>query len=114
MSPAPQHPRRTAQRHAWLRVLLVLGALLFAAGAPAEAAGGERIAPSTTQTCDAEHDVLTTLRPASLPGHRALAPLRPRPRPRAWPSAPDRLLPGPVSPPYSGALYALRTVVLLC
>ena len=115
MSPAPQHPR-TARRYAWLRALLVLVALLLAAGAHAEAVGGESFAMSTAQACDAEHDALATaLRPACLPGHRTLAPLRPVPRLDAWPpTEPNGLLPTPVRAPYSSALCALHTVVLLC
>jgi hypothetical protein len=95
----------------------MLVALLFVAAAPA-GAGDESIAMSAAQAGDAEHDALATaLRPAGLPGHRTLAPLRPlRPVPPAdaEPSVPDTLLPSPVRAPCSSALYALRTVVLLC
>ncbi|OIJ92040.1 hypothetical protein [Streptomyces colonosanans] len=116
MSPAPQHPR-TARRYAWLRVLSVLVALLLAAGTHAEAVEDGSFAVSTAQACDAEHDALATaLRPAGLSGHRTLAPPRPVPRLDAWPPSPPDglLLPAPGPAPCSSALYALRTVVLLC
>ncbi|MGW3493388.1 hypothetical protein [Streptomyces sp. NPDC001020] len=114
MSPALQHPS-AARRYAGLRVFLTLVALLLVAVAPAEAVGDESFAVSTAQACDAEHDALVrVLRPACLPGHRALVPLRPVPPADAGPSAPDDLLLSLVRAPYSCALYALRTVVLLC
>ncbi|MGV9242130.1 hypothetical protein [Streptomyces sp. NPDC003710] len=108
------HPPRTARRCVWLRVLLVLLALL-AVGAHAEAVTAETDEVSAVQVCDADHEELVaTLRPASAQGPRAPAPLRPVPRGTGGPSEPPGPAPSPASAPLFPALSALRTVVLRC
>ncbi|WP_327316229.1 hypothetical protein [Streptomyces sp. NBC_01235] len=103
MSTARSHSRSRA----WLRVLVVLLALLVP-GAPAELATTPVAAGEI-----AEYDVLdTALRPAPC-AHRPAALLRPAPLPVPAPGVPaDRPLPAPPGP--SCALHALRTVVLRC
>ncbi|MFC3573351.1 hypothetical protein ACFOZ0_08710 [Streptomyces yaanensis] len=113
VSPSPHAPRTTC-RHAWLRVLVVLVALL-AAGAHTEAVAAESGAVSAAQSCGAEHDILdTALRPGVPPGHRVAAPLRPAPRRDAGPSAPAGFPPALARAPHCPALHSLRTVVLRC
>ncbi|MEU6094135.1 hypothetical protein [Streptomyces sp. NPDC047079] len=108
------HPPRTARRYAWLRVLLVLLALL-AAGANAEAMTAEPEVLSAAQACEAEHEVLVAaLRPAGPQGPRAPAPLRPVPRGTCGPYEPQSSGRAPARAPFFPALSALRTVVLLC
>ena len=102
-SAARLHRRRT-----WLRVLVLLLALLVP-GAPAEVSAR----PVVTAGETVEYDVLdTALRPAPC-AHRPAAP--PAPAPLAAPApgvpaAPSR--PAPPMPSYS--LHTLRTVVLRC
>ncbi|MFF3513934.1 hypothetical protein [Streptomyces sp. NPDC002573] len=109
-----RHPPRTARRYAWLRVLLVLIALL-AAGAHAEAVTADSDTVSTSQACDAEHEVLVAaLRPANPQGPRAPVPLRPAARGTGGPSAPLDAALVPARAPFFPALCALRTVVLRC
>ncbi|MEV6023063.1 hypothetical protein [Streptomyces sp. NPDC052036] len=113
MSTTP-HPPRTARRYAWLRVLLVLIALL-AAGAHAEAVTDDSDTVFASQACDAEHEVLVAaLRPANPQGPRAPVPLRPVPRGTGGPSEPRVPAPAPARAPFFPALCALRTVVLRC
>ncbi|MCX4763302.1 hypothetical protein OG562_20475 [Streptomyces sp. NBC_01275] len=101
-SPAPRLPRSRA----WLRVLVLLLALL-ATGAPVEASAAPVVAGEI-----AEYDVLdAALRPvAGAP--RPVVPLRPAPLPGPAPGVPDRSAHASPRPPY--ALRALRTVVLRC
>jgi len=106
MSTARRHPRS----HTWLRVLVVLLALLV----PAAPAGFA--APQAAASESVEQDVLDTpLRPASCP-HRSVAPLRPALLPPADPaprslSSPQRPSHPPRRPHPSSAL---RTVILRC
>ncbi|MFJ5534517.1 hypothetical protein [Streptomyces sp. NPDC093261] len=112
MSTTPRPPR-TARRYDWLRVLLVLIALL-AAGAHAEAVTADSDALYASQACDAEHEVLVAaLRPANPQGPRAPVPLRPARR-GTGPSAQRGPAPAPVREPFFPVLCALRTVVLRC
>jgi hypothetical protein len=108
--------RRHARSRAWLRVLVLLLALL-ASGAPAEptappaAVAGAEIGIGVGV---GEHDVLdSALRPAPCV-HRPVAPLRPAPVPAPAPAAAVRphRTPPPAVPPYS--LRVVRTVVLRC
>ncbi|MET8954018.1 hypothetical protein ACWEQN_13940 [Streptomyces sp. NPDC004129] len=109
-----RHPPRTARRYAWLRVLLVLIALL-AAGAHAEAVTADSDTVSASQACDVEHEVLVAaLRPANPQGPRAPVPLRPAARGTGGPSAPLDAALVPARAPFFPALRALRTVVLRC
>ncbi|MDX2680993.1 hypothetical protein [Streptomyces soliscabiei] len=98
--------RSHSRSHAWLRVLVVLLALLMP-GAPAELSEP----PAAAGTV--EYDVLdTVLRPAPC-AHRPAAPLRPAPLPAPAPGDPaERPLPAPPRPSY--ALHTLRTVILRC
>ncbi|MEU3785872.1 hypothetical protein [Streptomyces sp900129855] len=99
--------RSHSRSHAWLRVLVVLLALLIP-GAPTELS-----APPTAAAGTVEYDVLdTVLRPAPC-APRPAAPLRPAPLPAPAPGDPaDRQLPAPPRPSYT--LHTLRTVVLRC
>lgn len=94
--------RSLSRSRAWLRVLVVLLALLMP-GAAAE------LSPTPVAAADTvEYDVHdSALRPAPCV-HRPAAPLRPAP----LPAPADRPLPAP--PGLSYALHALRTVVLRC
>jgi len=107
MSTARRHPRS----HTWLRVLVVLLALL----APTAPTGFA--APPAAASETVEHDVLDPpLRPASCLHRSAAAPLRPAlpppgdpaarplPSPRRDPRLPHRPHPSPL----------LRTVILRC
>ncbi|MDH6451273.1 MULTISPECIES: hypothetical protein [unclassified Streptomyces] len=100
--------RRPPHRHAWLRALVLLLALLVP-GAPAQTHAAHVVAGEI-----AEHDVLdTALRPPARAAQRAAVPLRPAPRPEPVPGVPaDRPRPAPPRPPY--ALPVLRSVVLRC
>ncbi|MFE9097957.1 hypothetical protein [Streptomyces sp. NPDC007264] len=118
MSPTPHGPR-TVRRYAWLRVFVVLVALL-ALGAHTEAVADPALSASAsastgTGTCDTEHDVLDgALRPTAPQGQGGVTPQRPGPRTGDVPSAPAPPSRTLVRPPYSPALRALHTVVLLC
>ncbi|KUN81687.1 hypothetical protein [Streptomyces griseoruber] len=103
MSTAARLPRRRT----WLRVLVLLLALLVP-GVPAEVSTSPVVAGETV-----EYDAVdTAVRPS--PGDRcAAAPLRPAPRPAPAPCAPaQRPRPAPPGTPY--APHTLRTVVLRC
>ncbi|MFF1545204.1 hypothetical protein [Streptomyces sp. NPDC058291] len=106
--------RRHARSRAWLRVLVLLLALL-ASGAPAEpTAPPAAVAGAEIGIGVGEHDVLdSALRPAPCV-HRPVAPLRPAPVPAPAPAAAVRphRTPPPAVPPYS--LRVVRTVVLRC
>lgn len=114
MSPTPHGPR-TVRRYAWLRVFVVLVALL-AVGADAEAVAAQAAAASeSTGACDAEHNVLDAARRPTVPqGQGGVTPQRPGPRTGDTPSEPAPPSRTPVRPPHSPALRALHTVVLLC
>ncbi|MER6124646.1 hypothetical protein ABT173_18765 [Streptomyces sp. NPDC001795] len=112
MSPAPHAPR-AARRYAWLRVLVVLVALL-ATGAHTGAVVAPPAAVSA-ETCGAECDVLdAALSPTAVQGPRTVQPLRPDPSAGGRPSEPGRSSAAAVQVPGSAALHALRTVVLRC
>jgi hypothetical protein len=100
--------RRPPHRHAWLRALVLLLALMLP-GAPAETHAAHVVAGET-----AEHDILdTALRPPARTVPRTAVPLRPAPRPEPVPGMPaGRPLPASPRPPYT--LPALRSVVLRC
>ncbi|SES39222.1 hypothetical protein SAMN04487983_104828 [Streptomyces sp. yr375] len=100
--------RRHSRSRAWLRVLVVLLALLVP-GAPAEVSAK----PVAAAAEFAEYDVVEpVLRPAPC-AHRPAAPLRPAPLPTPAPGVPAAPpLRTPPSPSY--ALHILRTVVLRC
>ncbi|WP_340377801.1 hypothetical protein U5640_23910 [Streptomyces sp. SS7] len=104
MSTAAHLPRRRT----WLRVLVLLLALLVPS-APAEVSSAASVVAGETVEYDA---VDTAVRPT--PGDRhAAAPLRPAPRPAPAPGAPAaRPCPAPPGTPY--APHTLRTVVLRC
>jgi hypothetical protein len=105
MSGTPHSPRR----HAWLRVLVLLLALLVP-GAQAQVHAAPLVAGQS-----AEYDVLDTaaLRPPARTAHHPAAPARPAPL-AAPPhgSGRDHSLPAP--PWRSYPLLTLRTVVLRC
>jgi hypothetical protein len=104
MSTARSLPRSRA----WLRVLVLLLALLVP-GAHAEAHATPVVSMQT-----AEYDVLdAALRPSAPAVHRPVAPYRPALLPAPAPEAPGaRPLAAPPRPPY--ALRSVRTVVLRC
>lgn len=107
MSTAPRLPRR---RRAWLRVLVLLVALVLPG-----AHTGTHAAPVTPPAGEAiEYDLLdTALRLPARAAQRPVVPLRPAPRPEPAPGVPAGApLPAPPRPSY--ALVALRTVVLRC
>ncbi|MCU8593072.1 hypothetical protein [Streptomyces sp. A13(2022)] len=112
MSPAP-HATTTvrAARAGWLRVLVLLLALLVPC-TPAKA----QAAPAAAVTgAAAEYDHLDTIRPARVRGARRAAAARPAPGPRAGrrPGSAPVLAPlVPTRPP--GCPRALRSVVLRC
>jgi hypothetical protein len=102
--------RRHPHSRAWLRVLVLLLALLVP-GAQAQAAWPS---PAVSSEESAGYDLPeVALRPPSLPVHRADVPLRPVPRPGpASVRPPHRPGRGPSWPPH--APRALRSVVLRC
>ncbi|CAL9538117.1 hypothetical protein SUDANB1_04164 [Streptomyces sp. enrichment culture] len=110
MSPEPQPEPRGPRGHIWLRVLVLLLALLVP-GAHAEALTGPTAAvsgESTTVECDF---LDTVLRPPARGVHRTAAPTAPAPLPEPAPTA--RLsLPVPADPPYDPR--PLRYEVLRC
>jgi hypothetical protein len=99
--------RRLPRSRTWLRVLVLLLALLVP-GAQAETA--PMMSPGETVGYDLPE---VALRPASLPAQRADVPLRPEPLPGAAPGRPARRpRHAPAWPPYAPG--ALRSVVLRC
>lgn len=112
MSPAARIPYTSyaARPAAWLRVLVVLLALLVP-GTAAHCGAADPVVPGGTA---AEYDVHdTALRPPGRYGHRPVVPLRPVPRPpsarHAVATAAHRL---PVPP--RPAPIASRSMVLRC
>lgn len=109
MSPAARTPY-AVRRAAWLRVLVLLLALLV----PGTAAHGGVAESVVTGGTAAEYDVHdTALRPPGRHGHRPVVPLRPAPRPpsaRHPVATADHPLPVPPRP----LLLAPRSVVLRC
>ncbi|MGF0174876.1 hypothetical protein ACQF36_31600 [Streptomyces sp. Marseille-Q5077] len=103
--------RRHSRSRAWLRVLVLLLALLVP-GAHAQAHALPVTAGISGEV--AEHDVLdTALRPAARADRRNAVRARPAPPPRPAPGA----APAPRSCPPPGQPYVphiLRTVVLRC
>ncbi|CAL9308022.1 hypothetical protein ABZ568_12420 [Streptomyces olindensis] len=113
MSPAPQPvPRGSRRRSAWLRVLVLLLALLVP-GAHAEAHTGPTATvpgESTTVVCD----VLDTApRPPARASRRAAVPLRPAPLQGPGP-APTAQHPVPAPPDPRPDPRPLRSEVLRC
>ena len=106
--------RGLQRSHAWLRVLVLLLAVLVPGG-PAEVS-----APPVVSMESVEYDVLdTALRPPAHGAHSPAVPPRRAPRPGPSPAAPKgRPSPAPPNPSYAPhapyPLHALRTVVLRC
>ncbi|MFC8518690.1 hypothetical protein [Streptomyces sp. NPDC057257] len=100
--------RRLPHSRAWLRVLVLLFALLVP-GAQAEVHAAPVASVETV-----EYDVLdAAVRPPADAVRRAVVPLRPAPLPAPAPhAAPGRPRPASPQPPYT--LRSLRTVVLRC
>ncbi|WP_432117383.1 hypothetical protein [Streptomyces sp. bgisy032] len=112
MIPAPQPVLRAPRRKTWLRVLVLLLALLVP-GAHAAAYTGPTAAVSGESTA-VEYDVFdTALRPQARGARRAAVPLRPVPNP--GPASTTRL-PAPVSVPTGPPRdpRPLRSEVLRC
>ncbi|MFG3272432.1 hypothetical protein [Streptomyces luteogriseus] len=112
MTSAPQQAPRSPRRHAWLRVLVLLLALLVP-GAHAEAHTGWTAAvsgESTTVECDL---LDTALRPPARAARRTADPLSPAPLPVPGPASTAR---HPVSVPPSPPIdpRPLRSEVLRC
>jgi hypothetical protein len=106
MSSTP-HP---VSRYAWLRLLVLLLALLMP-GAHAETHAAPVVAGETVE----DDGLDTPLRPPAHAAHRPAVPARPAPAPSPAPAPVvprDRSRPAPPRPPYP--LLALRTVVLRC
>lgn len=112
MSPAARTPYTSyaVRRAAWLRVLVLLLALLVP-GTAAHCSAAESVVSGGTA---AEHDVHdTALRPPGRYGHRPVVPLRPAPRapvtrhPVTTAAHPLPVRPRPTPP-------ARRSVVLRC
>jgi len=103
--------RGLPRSRAWLRVLVLLLAVLVPGG-PAEVS-----APPGVSVEIADYDVLdTALRPQARDAHRPAVHPRRAPRPGPAPAVPQgRPHPAPPKPPYAlHALRALHTVVLRC
>ncbi|MGW6542542.1 hypothetical protein ACWGBH_06765 [Streptomyces massasporeus] len=113
MTPAPQPVPRSPRRHAWLRVLVLLLALLVP-GAHAEAHTGWT-AGVTGESTTVECDVLdTTLRPPARTARRtATVPLSPDPLPGPGPASTAQH-PVPVPPTPRLDPRPLRSEVLRC
>ncbi|WP_104778989.1 MULTISPECIES: hypothetical protein [Streptomyces] len=112
MTPAPQPVPRGPRRHAWLRVLVLLLALLVP-GAHAEAHSGGT-APLSGENTTVECDLLdTALRPPARGVRRVAAPPAPAPLPGPEPAhAAPRPVPVPPTAPH--APRPLRSEVLRC
>ncbi|MFJ8592047.1 hypothetical protein [Streptomyces sp. NPDC093598] len=112
MTPAPQPVARGPRRNAWLRVLVLLLALLVP-GAHAEAHAGP-VAVVSGEGTTAECDVLdTTLRPPARGSRRTAVPLSPAPLQDPGPAyTAQRPVPAPTNPPH--APRPLRSEVLRC
>ncbi|MDO0913638.1 hypothetical protein QQM39_23200 [Streptomyces sp. DT2A-34] len=107
--------RRPLLSHAWLRVLVLLLALLVP-GAHTQVHAVPLAAGASGASGElAEHDALDTLlRPLARPDRRNTVRLRPAPLPKQAPPGVSACLarPAPPRPPY--VPYILRTVVLRC
>ncbi|MGI5138730.1 hypothetical protein [Streptomyces sp. CA-106110] len=113
MSLTPHAPR-TARRCAWVRVLVVLVALL-AAGAHTGVVAAPSVTASVGQACDGEYDVpASALGGVRSQGQRTVASPRSGPRPGPRPRGAGDFPPAPTRQGHSPALGALRTVVLRC
>ncbi|MFI6810689.1 hypothetical protein ACIBO6_37840 [Streptomyces luteogriseus] len=112
MTPAPQQAPRSPRRHAWLRVLVLLLALLVP-GAHAEAHTGWTT-PVSGESTTVECDLLDTVpRPAARAARRTTVPLSPAPLPAPGPaSTAQHPVPVPPSPPLDPR--PLRSEVLRC
>ena len=112
MSPAARTPYTSyaVRRAAWLRVLVLLLALLVP-GTAAHCSAAESVVSGGTAT---EHDVHdTALRPPGRYGHRPVVPLRPAPRaPAARPPVATAAHPLPAPP--RPAPHVPHSVVLRC
>ena len=110
MSTASRRPPRLT---AWLRLLVLLLALLVP-GVHAEVQAAPALTASAEGVETVEHDALDTLvRPPAGAVHRTDVPQRPAPLPDRAPARPAvRPCPAVPRPPY--ALPLLRTVVLRC
>ncbi|MGN9755504.1 hypothetical protein [Streptomyces sp. SD31] len=104
--------RRPLLSHAWLRVLVLLLALLVP-GTHTQAHAVPMAAGASAEL--AEHDVLDTLlRPPARPDRRNTVRLRPAPLPKQAPPG-VRACPARPAPPRSPYVpHVLRTVVLRC
>ncbi|MET9761172.1 hypothetical protein ABZ016_19240 [Streptomyces sp. NPDC006372] len=113
MNPAPQQPApRGTRPHAWLRVLVLLLALLVP-GAHAEAHTGATAAVSGESTA-VECDILDTApRPPARVDRRTAVPLRPAPLPPPGPAYTSRHA-VPVPPGAAHTLRPPRSEVLRC
>ena len=112
MTPAPQSAPRSPSRRAWLRVLVLLLALLVP-GAHAEAHTGWTT-PVSGESTAVECDLLdTALRPPARAARRTAVPLSPAPLPAPGPaSTAQQPVPVPPSPPRDPR--PLRSEVLRC
>ncbi|MFJ4538323.1 hypothetical protein ACIP39_20540 [Streptomyces tibetensis] len=112
MTPVPRPVSRSPRRHAWLRVLVLLLALLVP-GAHAEAHSGWTASVSGENTT-VECDLLDTApRPPARGVRRVAAPPAPAPLPGPGPAdTARRFLPVPPSPPHDPR--PLRSEVLRC
>ncbi|MER7478955.1 hypothetical protein ABTX60_15080 [Streptomyces sp. NPDC126510] len=112
MTPAPQPVPRGPHRHAWLRVLVLLLALL-APGAHAEAHTGWT-APVSGENPTVECDLFDTApRPPARGARRVAVPPATAPIPGPGPAnAAQRPVPVPPSPPHDPR--PLRSEVLRC
>lgn len=113
MKPVPQPVPRGARRSAWLRMLVLLLALLVAVSPAAEAQTGPTATVSGESTA-VEYDVLDNApRPPARSARRIAVPLRPALPPCLGPAyaaqSPVPVPPGPLLDP-----RPLRSVVLRC
>ncbi|GGX15714.1 hypothetical protein [Streptomyces lomondensis] len=112
MNPAPQPLPRAPRRNAWLRVLVLLLALLVPGAHAATHTGPAATVPGESTTV--EYDAFdTALRLPARTARRTPVPLRPAPLPAPGPASTARLpVPVPPSPPHDPR--PLRSEVLRC
>ncbi|MFJ5260519.1 hypothetical protein ACIQAC_08630 [Streptomyces sp. NPDC088387] len=110
MNPA----RRTPARHGWLRIAVLLLALLVPGAHTGTHALPVALAAGENSGQVAECDVLdTVVRPTARAARRPAAPRRPAPPPANGPARPAHSThPAPPRPPYTPR--CLRSVVLRC